>query len=303
MRQERRGSWHMLTGFILGIVLGVLYAWLISPVAYTDTPPATLRADFKDQYHTLIALAYASNGDLGRARARLALLDEPDAGALLAEQVQQASTQGRPVSELQAMALLAEALGIEIQAPEPTLTPAPSDTPAPMPTATTTVATSPTPQETPETEAATATTDPDATPGSTPAQENTPTATSTPPTIPSPQPTATTSAPFVLRERQFVCEPALTRPLIQVEIFDSSEQPVPGMGVLVSWDGGQDRFFTGLKPEFGLGYGDFEMLPGVVYTLRLADGGQLVSDLRTSECTAPGGGQYWGSWYLRFAQP
>jgi hypothetical protein len=303
MRQERRDPWYMLTGFILGTLMGVLYAWLVSPIAYTDTPPAALRADFKDQYRTLIALAYASNGDLGRAKARLALLDETDTGSYLAEQVQLAADGRRPVSEIQAMILLAEALGVDIQPPELTPTAAPSDTPSPSPTATATTPNSPAPSETPDEAVSEPTAGTQVTSAGTPPPEESPTPSQTSPALPTPQPTATTGAPFVLRERQFLCEPALTRPLIQVEVFDSAGQPVPGMGIFISWDGGQDRFFTGLKPERGLGYADFEMIPGISYTLRLSDGGQLVSDLRTSECTATGGGQFWGSLYLRFAQP
>jgi hypothetical protein len=41
------------------------------------------------------------------------------------------------------------------------------------------------------------------------------------------------------------------------------------MEVVVSWAGGQDRFFTGLRPERGAGYGDFEMSPGTEYEVSL----------------------------------
>ena len=74
--QRERGPWYLLTGLIIGVVFGVLYAWLVSPVEYVDTPPASLRADFKDQYRVMIAAAYMANGDLLRARARLDLLQD-----------------------------------------------------------------------------------------------------------------------------------------------------------------------------------------------------------------------------------
>jgi hypothetical protein len=86
-------------------------------------------------------------------------------------------------------------------------------------------------------------------------------------------------------------------------VQDASGQPAPGVEVVVSWDGGEDRFFTGLKPELGLGYADFSMTPGVDYSLRLAQGGDLVSGLATSECESSSGERYWGSWLLMFAQP
>jgi hypothetical protein len=124
MREERRGPWYLITGIILGVALGLVYAWLVSPIAYVDTPPVSLRADYKDQYRTLIALAYASNGDLGRARARLALLGDPDPGPLVASQATRAAAQNHPLSEIQALALLAEALGspVELLASTPTMT-------------------------------------------------------------------------------------------------------------------------------------------------------------------------------------
>ena len=72
--RESRGPWYLLTGVVIGLALGVLYGWLIAPVSYTDTQPHTLRAELKDEYRTLIALAYLSNGNAARAQTRLELL-------------------------------------------------------------------------------------------------------------------------------------------------------------------------------------------------------------------------------------
>jgi hypothetical protein len=73
--------------------------------------------------------------------------------------------------------------------------------------------------------------------------------------------------------------------------------------LIVTWQGGEDHFFTGLKPELGLGYADFTMTPGVEYTLQLGAGGEPVTDLKPAECQAAGGARYWGSWRLIFIQP
>lgn len=100
-----------------------------------------------------------------------------------------------------------------------------------------------------------------------------------------------------------VCNIQQPTPLIQVDVLDAAGQPVPSMEVLVTWEGGQDHFFTGLQPELSLGYGDFAMAPGTVYSIHLADGGELVNDLTPVECTAGDGSKYWGSWYLVFVQP
>jgi len=68
--------WEWLIAIIAGFALGLFYAWVLSPVRYTDTIPNTLRADFKDQFRIAIAASYASTHDLGRAKARLALLGD-----------------------------------------------------------------------------------------------------------------------------------------------------------------------------------------------------------------------------------
>jgi hypothetical protein len=41
----------------------------------------------------------------------------------------------------------------------------------------------------------------------------------------------------------------------------------------------------------------------VVYTLRLADGGQIIPGLTPTECESPSGDRYWGAWKLVFVQP
>jgi hypothetical protein len=106
-----------------------------------------------------------------------------------------------------------------------------------------------------------------------------------------------------LSEKTFVCASNLPGPLIQVQTRDAAGQPVPGVEGFVYWEGGNDHFFTGLKPDLGLGYADFQMSPDIVYTVQLADGGQPVRELRTSECTTNSGAKFWGSWLIIFAQP
>jgi hypothetical protein len=293
---ENRGPWYLLTGLILGLALGLAYAWLISPVAYVDTPPISLRADYKDQYRVMIALAYASNGDLGRARARLALLGPEEPGPLVANLALRLAAEDRPASEVQSLALLAEALGspVEIIAPTATLPPTTvvTRTLTPPPVASFTSTLSP------------ATPTPTAANGNaTPTQPATLAAGVTTTTLPTRTSTPTQPAPFVLRERQFVCDPALTAPQIQVFVFDRQEQPLPGVALEISWNGGQERMYTGLKPEISPGYADFIMSTEVVYAVRPGDGGQTAGDLQASDCSAAGGERYPGSWRLTYVRP
>ena len=61
--------------------------------------------------------------------------------------------------------------------------------------------------------------------------------------------------------------------------------------------------FTGLKPEIGIGYADFDMEPGVDYTLGIPEGGETVEGLSPEECSANSGERYWGGWLVIFEQP
>ena len=294
MREEKRGNWYLLTGLILGVALGLGYAWMINPVEYVDAPPYALRQDFKEQYRVLIALAYQYNGDLERAIYRLEAMQDEDITRTLAMQAQQALADGRPEAETQALGLLAVALG---QGPAPV---AAADTPAtqatlPSPTmalpSPTAVLASPTPavSETPTPTAV--------------STLRTPQPTNTPlPTL-SPTPTPTVGAPFMLQDATQVCNSNLETPRIEVVIRDASGQEVPSVALVVSWSGGEEIFFTGLKPELGLGYADYEMTVGIIYTLRLAEGGMPVEDLAAVECAAEDGGRYWGGWQVVFIQP
>lgn len=319
MRGEERGSLYLLTGLFIGVLLGLAYSWWVRPVTYTNTSPASLRADYKEQYRALIASAYVANGDVVRARGRLDLLKDADVYGALAEQAQRMLAEGSQSEEARALGLLAVALGQSPQAgsgqpaaakPGETFTPElPSRTPdltftalaatlvstatLEISTATPTLTLTPEPTETPATE--TENTPP---PGDESASQ---TATWTPlPTL------TTTTAPgarLALKSRTPICDPELGEALIQVEAQDAAGEPVPGVELIVSWQGGEDHFFTGLKPELGLGYADFTMTPGVEYTLRLGAGGEPVTDLKPAECQADGGERYWGSWRLIFTQP
>ncbi|MFZ0531622.1 MAG: hypothetical protein WAM09_00445 [Anaerolineales bacterium] len=295
MKQDRRGSWYLLTGAVLGVAFGLFYSWVISPVKYVDAPPYALRADFKDEYRALVAAAYLYSGDLVRAQDRLAQLKDDETSQTIVMQAQRALAEGRPEEEIRALGILAMALGEGVAPVSSRVTPTQAETsipptsaitPTPLligPTAnlTITLQTSPT---------ASNTLQPPIT-----ARGSRPTNTATP--------TPTQGAPFVLQDQKLVCNSDQPEPLIQVEILDAAEQPVPSVEMVVSWDGGEDHFFTGLKPELGLGYGDFVMTPEVVYSIRLADGGQAVNDLTVAACLADDDSRYWGSWFLTFVQP
>jgi hypothetical protein len=141
----KRSPWYLLTGAVLGLILGLVYTWLINPVVYESSTPGTLGEADKDFYRAMIAQVYDVTGDLGRASLRLALLEDPDPVFALGAQAQRALAAGRE-GDAHALALLASALQgppvqqeINPQPPEPTPTDPPPGIPThtlPAPTAT-----------------------------------------------------------------------------------------------------------------------------------------------------------------------
>ena len=306
--EQRRGPWYLFTGLILGAAAGLIYAWLISPVRYIETAPSSLRADFKDNYRSMIAAAYAADGDIGRAESRLTYLGDSDPRLALTNQAQQVIAKGGSQSEAEALARLAAAIAqqkqVTTQTPQRSQTSliTPADTSAGLietggvtqnpSTGTMTMtaafadvsqANSSTPQPKPNYTLTTG------------GQTSTISATSTS--------TPTPGNPFVLNERKQVCDQAQTEPLLQVQLNDAAGNPVAGVEIHVSWQNNEDTFFTGLMPDINPGYADFQMTPGIAYTLHLGDGGQPVSNLNAVSCTASGGKTYWGGWYILMQQP
>jgi hypothetical protein len=301
--RDDRGHWYLLTGFVIGIVLGLVYAWLISPQGTQDTSPASLQPEFKDQYRAMIAAAFVATGNLPRAEARLALLGDSDFVIALSEQAQRTLGEGGSPIEAQALGLLAVALGQDDSTALPTLVASISptevqntDTPQP---ATPQLAQTESNSEPTSTEMSVSTSPPPT--DQTPQATRTIISTATP--LPTRTPTATPGSPFVLQSNTFVCDTNLPNPLIQVIAEDSDRDPLPGEEIITSWEGGQDQYFTGLKPELGLGYADYLMTPGIVYQVQMSGGGQTVPDITPAECETEGGRRYWGSWLLVFSRP
>lgn len=300
MNREERGPWYLLTGLVLGFALAVLYARLVQPLQAAKISPSDLNAEYKDRQRALIASAFMATGSLDRAKARLALLEDPDVYATLARQAQNAFADGSSPAEAQALGLLSVALGQD-QSAEATSGPSPTE-----------------PEVTPEPDLnseaegqalSLVSTDPEETPAQnptetrlpatgTPSPSSSPTPTRTP--LPSSTPTQTPvpGSPFSLKDQSQVCDPLQTVPLIQVYARDRSGEPLSGVEMIVNWEGGEQHFYTGLKPEVDPGYADYQMAPERIYTLRPAGGGQPVNGLSAVQCD---GG--WGAWQLVFEQP
>ena len=234
-----------LAGLLIGLALGLTYTWVIDPPALTATTPAALNPHDKEIYTVLIAAAYVADEDLDRARSRLAQLEDPDTEKTIVTLAERFINEGRDARDIRALARLSDALGgtsaamrpfIATSTPTSTLTPTPTPQP-PTPTPTQVVR-----------------------------------ATSTPTVTPTPRrtPTAEPVEVFGVVQSTALCDPT-TDGLLRVYVRDDTGEGVPGIQILVNWPGGEDRFFTGFKPEADAGYADFEMEPAEVYQVELVD--------------------------------
>ena len=285
-REESRGSWYLLTGLIIGIFLGILFSRNILPVSYIDTSPDSLRSEDKDRYRSLIASAYLSNGDLVRARARLELLGDPDMSRTLTEQAQRTIAEDGSSSEAQALGLLALALGEEppglfqsapqqLDQPSITITPAGSGSlvkPGQMDS------TSPASIIQTQAEVSEAVVSPMAMGSISPEK-------------------------YILSSKTEVCEQSLVEPLIQIEVIDQSGNPIAGVSATITWPGGEENFYTGLKPEKGIGYADYTLNPDFVYSLYIGNNGSELSEIRPVLCRNADGSSYWGALSLKYSAP
>lgn len=313
---EDRGSWYLLTAIIVGIGLGLLYSWIISPVKFVDTPPISLREEYKDRYRAVIAAAYVATGNLERARDRLVLLGDEDGAVFLVAQAQRALAGEGDYNEAQALANLAAALG---QAPTPfptktvhTITPTstqtqpPTESDSPTPTPTNTESYLPT-NTLPSTTTVSQTVVVAIGTPETPTISKTPPLTQPSTQLPTPTPTQTSTAtlapPFVLDNLGEVCNPLIAAPQIQVFVSNAAGIGIPGIEIIVSWNGGEEHFYTGIKTDIDVGYADFVMEPEVIYVLQIANGGQLITDLTAPRCPTDAGGFFWGSLRLVYSHP
>jgi hypothetical protein len=288
-----------LAALILGFAGGLAYSWGIAPVKYVDAEPALLRADFKDQYRIVIAASYASSYDLARARARL-LLFSTDPVADVKAQAQRMVGASENAASVDLLVQLAADLEKGVAKIPPTSTPMPTSTRLPFtdlpPTETLTF--TPPPTLTPE---------PTFTPIITPVLQDGMTPAEQPEVTLTPRPTSTSTpdlnAPFMLVGQDTVCDPGVQPGLMQFKLIDAHRRQVPGIEIIVISVEGEDHFFTGFKPDVGIGYADFVMKENASYSVRIGEGGTFITNLSAPTCTDPNGVESLGGLSLSFQQP
>jgi hypothetical protein len=288
----------LIVGLVIGLALGLTYTWVIEPVELINTYPALLRTDYRRDWVRLVAVSYTADGNLERARTRLAGIAQEDVARAMQPLIEEYAAAGHSAETLRRLSTLAQALGVHTPAMLAYLgAPAPSSLPPtlpPTPTLTPTPPHSPTPRP--------------------------PTSTPTPFILPSPTPTSAASRPtdapplltptpsllarLELAEQELMCQPGQPA-RIEIVVQDERGKGLAGVEVWLTWPAGADRAMTGLKPQNGAGYADFDAEWGVSYSLSIGELGRpLVAGLRLETCPSEEGAEpLLGSWRIVLEPP
>jgi hypothetical protein len=93
--------------------------------------------------------------------------------------------------------------------------------------------------------------------------------------------------------------------ILRVYVRNAVGEGITGVEVVVTWPGGEDRFYTGLKPKIDPGYADFYMDINQTYNVTISSSNAAIAENvnaeATSRCTnlAPNTGP---SWQIVFQQ-
>jgi hypothetical protein len=103
---------------LVGIAAALVYGWLINPVQYTETEPATLRQDFRCDYVLMVAENYKADQNIQKSIDNLTFFKGETGLSVVQKALLAAQNYNYPNADLQTMALLATA--IEKASPQPT---------------------------------------------------------------------------------------------------------------------------------------------------------------------------------------
>lgn len=254
-RYQRRRSPFSLIALLIGLAIGLAggwyYAYFLNPTQETSTRPDQLQLTEQEHYVVAIMLAYGYDSDLGTAINRLASLEfasDPvqevaNIACNLARTGYVDSTSGlRAVRAMRTFYQLQGRTGCA-----DTIVPDPQSVPleVAIQAATPTQTLPPPPTKTPASVLATATPDGIV-------------------VVPTTAPQRNYTGIIV----QTFCSVELSG-IIEIRVRVNSTEEIAGEPIRVAWENNQSDFVTGLKPERGIGYADFQMEPNLSYIVSM----------------------------------
>ena len=94
-------NWIKITvAIIAGIILGLIYGWVIDPVEYTNATPNILREDYRTDYVLMVAEAYQAEQDQALAARRLAVFGSEAPAQIVSKATEYARAQSFTTDEI-----------------------------------------------------------------------------------------------------------------------------------------------------------------------------------------------------------
>lgn len=264
----------IIVGLLVGVLVGIFYAWQIDPSTVRDTSPADLNDAQRQLYVEAIGREYAITNDLQLAVVRLVEVAPDDdpfelAAAVTCDVIRSGRvTDTNDIEMVRSLRSIFEPQGVQancdvaafntsvpvtIVLPSPTITFTPSITPVASKTPTQAIAAAPI---------------------------NTP--------LPTDEFVSSTDATYRESFVENYCDPN-NAGVLEVYVRDTDGSSLPGVAIQVTWDTQEQAvFYSGLKPERGDDYADFDMEAGETYRVAVLDEGQPSRQLTASVCDEAG---------------
>ena len=101
---------YSIIALVLGLGLGLLYGWVINPVQFVDTTPASMRADYRADYVLMIAEAFNADHNTDLAIRRLAFLGSNSPSEIASQAIQTGQNLGYSADDISLLQELRRAL-------------------------------------------------------------------------------------------------------------------------------------------------------------------------------------------------
>ena len=105
---------RFLIVLLIGLGVGLFYGWVVNPIEYVDTAPASLRNDYRADYVLMVAETYQAENNITLARQRLAFLGEASPESIVQQAMDFAVQANYAPSDLGLLRDLSDALQSQI---------------------------------------------------------------------------------------------------------------------------------------------------------------------------------------------
>src|SRR5512139_3378580 len=123
----------VLIALVIGVAIGLAYAWLVDPVTFSESSPAQVMTSYREAWLIMSSEAYAQDGDWERTQARVNALRAANLSQTFADLFERYQANG-PNPTARALARLADRLNVRTPAMQVYLAMIVTATPEIMPT-------------------------------------------------------------------------------------------------------------------------------------------------------------------------